>query len=68
NNRAGQRSIKLLFTVGAHYPDNSTRDTAMAEMKQFGDIIQLPEWFEDRYDALGTKVRLSFQRAVDLFG
>ncbi|KAF4686376.1 hypothetical protein FOZ60_005345 [Perkinsus olseni] len=68
NNRAGLRTIKLVFTVGAHYPGNSTRDTAMAEMKQFGDMMQLPQWFEDRYDALGTKVRLSFQRVVDKLG
>ncbi|EER01619.1 hypothetical protein Pmar_PMAR002613 [Perkinsus marinus ATCC 50983] len=68
NNRAGLRSIKLLFTVGAHYPDNSTRDTAMAEMKQFDDIITLPSDFVDRYDALGTKVRLSFREAVDRLG
>ncbi|KAF4724371.1 hypothetical protein FOZ63_032330, partial [Perkinsus olseni] len=59
---------KLVFTVGAHYPDNSTRDTAMAEMKQFDDMVTLPPDFVDRYDALGTKVRLSFREAVDQLG
>ncbi|KAF4728140.1 DnaJ (Hsp40), sub C, member 2, partial [Perkinsus olseni] len=68
NNRAGLRTIKLVFTVGAHHPDNSTRDTAIAEMKQFDDIITLPLGFVDRYDALGTKVRLSYGEVVDKLG
>ncbi|KAF4673419.1 hypothetical protein FOL47_010571 [Perkinsus chesapeaki] len=68
SNRAGLRSIKLVFTVGAHYPDDDTKNTALAEMKQFGDMITLPSDFVDRYDALGTKVRLSFKEAVDRLG
>ncbi|KAF4686379.1 hypothetical protein FOZ60_005348 [Perkinsus olseni] len=64
NNRAGLRTIKLVFTVGAHYPDNSTRDTAMAEMKQFDDIITLPPDFNDYYRNLATKTRLSIHEIV----
>ncbi|KAF4726583.1 DnaJ (Hsp40), sub C, member 2, partial [Perkinsus olseni] len=39
-----------------------------AEMKQFDDIITLPLGFVDRYDALGTKVRLSYGEVVDKLG
>ncbi|EER13099.1 Beta-1,3-galactosyltransferase, putative, partial [Perkinsus marinus ATCC 50983] len=67
-NKYGRRSVKLVFIVGAHAPDDRTRTMAEAEERQFGDIHVLPSEFVDEYRSLATKTRLSMRDAVHNIG
>ncbi|KAF4700966.1 hypothetical protein FOZ62_026397, partial [Perkinsus olseni] len=67
-NRSGKRTVKLVFIVGAHAPDDRTRAMAEAEQRQFGDIHVLPSEFVDEYRSLATKTRLSMRDAVHNIG
>ncbi|KAF4673420.1 hypothetical protein FOL47_010572 [Perkinsus chesapeaki] len=67
-NRQGKRTVKLVFIIGAHAPDDRTRAMALAEERQFGDIHVLPSDFVDEYRSLATKTRLSMRDAVHNIG